>query len=153
VHPFPLCKEGVPGRGEHINPRAPPLPSRHPPGAPASSRPALHPLPPSRGLSKVSVGGRSHHRCTPSCCGVSGFLYNATYFRNLGWIGDSGSHHDRHTCVSMRRCRSLCFKIFATLRSATSSSWSTLVRERNPRVRSTRVCLQTFVYRYNITSR
>jgi hypothetical protein len=50
------------------------------------------------------------------------------------------------------RCRSRCSKIFTTLRPTTSSSSSTLVWERNPRVRSTRVCLRTSVYRYNITS-
>jgi hypothetical protein len=36
---------------------------------------------------------------------VLGSLSNAIYFRNLDWIRDSGSHHDRRTCVSMRRCR------------------------------------------------
>jgi hypothetical protein len=49
--------------------------------------------------------------------------------------------------------RSRCSKIFTTLRSATSSSSSMLVRERNPHVRSTKVCHRTSVYCYDITSR
>jgi hypothetical protein len=65
-------------------------------------------------------------------------LSEAIYFLNLGWIRDSGGHLDHRTCVSMRRCCHLwhlsrCAMFFTTLRSATLS---TLVRERNPRVRS-----------------
>jgi hypothetical protein len=55
--------------------------------------------------------------------------------------------------VPLVRCRSRYSKIFTTLRSATSSSSSTLVRERNLRIRSIRVRLRTSVYHYNITSR
>jgi hypothetical protein len=33
-------------------------------------------------------------------------LSNAIYFRNSGWIGNSGGHHDHRTCASMWRCRS-----------------------------------------------
>jgi hypothetical protein len=65
----------------------------------------LHPLSPTW-PPKGCAGGRSHHRCTPLCCGVSGSLSNAIYFRNIGWNGDSGSHHDHRTCARMRRCRS-----------------------------------------------
>jgi hypothetical protein len=42
--------------------------------------------------------------------------------------------------------------IFTTLKSATSSSSSTLVQKRNPRVRSTRICHRVSVNRYNITT-
>jgi hypothetical protein len=49
-------------------------------------------------------------------------------------------------------CRSRCSKIFTNLRSATSSSSSTLVRERNPRVLVYKgTCPNS--YRYKITNR
>jgi hypothetical protein len=48
---------------------------------------------------------------------------------------------------------SSCSKIFTALRSAMSSSSSTLVRERNPHVRSMRVRLRTLVYHYSSTNR
>jgi hypothetical protein len=47
--------------------------STWPPSSTSLAASHLH-LPSSipRGLPKGWVGGRSHHRCTPSCCGVSG---------------------------------------------------------------------------------
>jgi hypothetical protein len=79
---------------------------------------------------------------------------NAVYFCNLSWIRDSGAHRDRRTCASMRRCRSCGAGVIAprspsSLRSAMSSSSSTLVPERNPRIRSMRV--PTSVYCCRIT--
>jgi hypothetical protein len=65
------------------------------------------------GLPKGYVGERSHHRCTPSCYGISRSLSNAIYFCNLGWTGDFGSHRDRCTCASTRRCRSCGAKVVA----------------------------------------
>jgi hypothetical protein len=91
------------------------------------------------GLSKGCVGERSHHLYTPSCCRVFRSLSNTIYFRNLGWIGDYGSHHDHRTCVSTWRCRLCNTRVVAprsplTLRSAMSTSSSMLVRERSPRI-------------------
>jgi hypothetical protein len=82
----------------------------------------------------------------------------AVYFRNLGWIKDSEGHRDRHTCASTRRCRSCSARVVAprspsTLRSAISSSSSTLVWEHNPCVQSTRVHHRTSVYRCSSTNR
>jgi hypothetical protein len=59
--------------------------------------------------------------------------FEAVYFRNLSWIGDSGGNCDRRTCASMRRCRSCGARVVApgypsTLRSTTLSSSLTLVR-------------------------
>jgi hypothetical protein len=85
VHPSPLYK----GEGSHEeemhNTSHEPLhlaSSYHLPGAPASSWPppsASLSLP--RGLPKGCVGDENHHRCMPSCCGVSGSLSKAVYFR------------------------------------------------------------------------
>jgi hypothetical protein len=154
VHPHRLYK-GVPQerRTTQVT-RAPPPLAAHlhilvcrPPLAAA-----LHPLPLPHGLPKGCAGGRSHHRCTPSCCGVSGSVSNAIYFCNLGWNGNFRSHCDRRTCASTRRCRSCGVGVVAP-RLAISSLSSTLVRERNPRVWSTRVRLRTSVYHYSITIR
>jgi hypothetical protein len=46
--------------------------------------------------------------------------FEAIYFRNLSWIGDSGGHRDHRMCVSTRRCRSFwrqsrCTKFFNEL--------------------------------------
>jgi hypothetical protein len=54
--------------------------------------------------------------------------------------------------VSLVRCRSRCSKIFMTLRSATSSSSSTLVRERNPHF-SVHEGACPNSYHYSITNR
>jgi hypothetical protein len=54
--------------------------------------------------------------------------------------------------ASWREASWRCYvKIFTTLRLATSSSSSTLVRERNPRDRYTRIRHRSPVNRYNIT--
>jgi hypothetical protein len=79
------------------------------------------------------------------------------YFRNLGWIRDPEVIVDHHMCAITRRChplwhRSRCTSIYMTLRSATSASSSTLVWERNPRIRSTRVNYRN-LNSYNITNR
>jgi hypothetical protein len=103
--PPPLYKEG--GLGEEsttqlhepLLPWTPPSTSTWPPTTSTSLS-----LP--RGLPKGCVGGISHHRCTPSCCGVSGSLSNAIYFCNLCWNKDSRSHRDHRTCVSTQRCHS-----------------------------------------------
>jgi hypothetical protein len=60
--------------------------------------------------------------------------FEAVNFHNPGWIGDSGVHHDHHTCVSTWRCCSCGVRVVVprssmTLRSATSTSPTSLVRE------------------------
>jgi hypothetical protein len=74
----------------------------------------------------------------------------AIYFHNLGLIRDPEGVNIRHMCTSTTRCcmrgtdslhQCRGVKIFTTLRSATSSSSSMLVREHNLRVRSTTVRL------------
>jgi hypothetical protein len=75
--------------------------------------------------------GRSHH--APYVCKYYEVLHMQHY------VGAPVLLHWRYGTVAPCRCY---VKIFTTLRSATSSSSSTLVRERNPRVRSTRVRLR-----------
>jgi hypothetical protein len=93
------------------------------------------------------------HRCTPSCCGNSGYDPKPIYFCNIGFIGETGiSHHSPfvykysevlhlwHWVVApvlSHHCHGM--KIYMTLRSATSTSSSTHVWGHNPRDRSTRV--------------
>jgi hypothetical protein len=55
--------------------------SYHLPGAPAPSGPPPLPLSLTRGLLKSCVGDGNHHRDTPSCCGVSGSLFQSIYYR------------------------------------------------------------------------
>jgi hypothetical protein len=60
---------------------------------------------------------------------------NVVYFRNLGWIRDSGGHLDHRMCASTWRSYTCDTGVFApssttTLRSATSASSTSLVRER-----------------------
>jgi hypothetical protein len=54
--------------------------------------PRRRPLPLSlpRGLPKGCVGEGNDHRCTPSCCGVSGSLSKVVYFRISARNGVSG---------------------------------------------------------------
>jgi hypothetical protein len=96
------------------------------------------PLSLSCGLPKGCIGEGNHHRHTPSCCKVSGYLSKAVYFRisaGNGVPGDIWSPYVfEYAEVPLVRCWSRCSKIFTTLRSATSSSSSSLVQERNPRV-------------------
>jgi hypothetical protein len=85
-------------------------------------------------------------------------LSNTIYFCNLSWIRDSGGHRDHRMCAITRRCCSCGTRVIAprssmTLRSAMSASSSTPVQGHNPRVRSSRVCRRTSVFRYNITNR
>jgi hypothetical protein len=86
----------------------------------------------------------------------------AIYFHNLGWIQDPEGVNIRHMCMSTTRCcthdtdslhQCRGVKIFTTLRSATSSSSSMLVQERNLLVRSTTVHLRISINRYIITPR
>jgi hypothetical protein len=69
VHPSPLYKGGPRGGGEHTSSMSP---GRRPPPPWPPPTSTLLSLP--RGLLKVCTGGRSHHRCTLSCCGSSGSL-------------------------------------------------------------------------------
>jgi hypothetical protein len=77
-------------------------------------------------------------------------------FPHLGWKRGFRSHRGRRTCASTQRCRSCDTGVVAprsssTLRLATSSSSSTLVREHNPRVLSNEVHVQNS-FRYSITN-
>jgi hypothetical protein len=83
--------------------------------------------------------------------------FEAIYFRNLGWIWDSGGRLDHRTCASTLSTATYGIRVVApswstTLRSAMSVSSSTLMREHNSRVRSTRVSHQIQINRYNITN-
>jgi hypothetical protein len=109
------------------------------------------------------VRGYSTYR-TPSGCRTSspntssfagldpeGFMVRRMCASTMGYCtcGTMSVHRCCHTGVmALWRCY---VKIFTTLRSATSSSSSMLVRERNPRVRSTRVRIRVYLNRYNIT--
>jgi hypothetical protein len=103
------------------------------------------------------------HRYTSSCYGTSGSGPN----RSTSAIA-AGSEIQRSSsftvCVRVLRGGALCgtkslhrcccnIMIYMTLRSATSASSSTLVRERNPRIWPTRVCYRIPVNRYSITNR
>jgi hypothetical protein len=59
----------------------------------------------------------------------------STYRLKMGfWESSWSSYMCEYAEVPLMRCRSRCAKFFTTLRSGTSSSIATLVRERNPRV-------------------
>jgi hypothetical protein len=81
--PSPLYKGGPWRRRCTTHPRALLLGRLlPPPGAPATPlATSLLPLSLPRGLLKGYVGEGNHHRCTPSCCGVSRSLSKAVYFR------------------------------------------------------------------------
>jgi hypothetical protein len=132
VHPHRLYK-GVPQerRTTQVT-RAPPPLAAHlhilvcrPPLATA-----LHPLPLLHGLPKGCAGGRSHHRCTPSCCRVSDPYPTPSTSAILVGTGILGviviTVRVRVRGGAVRVVLELLL-IFTTLRSAMSSSSSTLV--------------------------
>jgi hypothetical protein len=94
----------------------------------------LSPISLSRGLLKGCVGARQHHRCMPSCCGFPNSIQSHLLPQSRldrRFLG----HHDHRTCVSTRRCWTCGVGVVApsfstTLRSATSASSTSLVRER-----------------------
>jgi hypothetical protein len=103
------------------------------------------------------------HRCTPSCCGnsesdpyrsTSAISARSEIRRSSSFTVCVRVLRGAATCGTESLCR--CYrniKIYTTLRSATLASSSTLVREHNPCVGSTRVCHQISVNRYSITNR
>jgi hypothetical protein len=104
LHPSPLYKWGPKGGEEYTIPLALLhlatvlyLLGRQPPPPPF-----LYPAWPPEGLGRWEI--------SPSLHAVVLWSFRipskAIYFRNIGWIGDSGSHRDRRTCASTRRCRS-----------------------------------------------
>jgi hypothetical protein len=64
------------------------------------------------------------------------------------YVGAPVLSHWRHGAVAPWRCH---IKIFTNLRSAKSSSSSTLVQEHNPCVQSIRVCIRVSVNCYIVT--
>jgi hypothetical protein len=94
--------------------------------------------------------GGQLHWCTPSCCGNSGSDPNRSTFA-ISAESEIWRLSSFTVCVRVLRGAILCgtkslrqccrnIKIYTILRSASLASSSTLVRERNRRVRSTRVC-------------
>jgi hypothetical protein len=152
VHPSPLYKERALGEEstqlihEHLLRLAAAL---HLAAGHLSTSPSHSTWPP-EGLCRREG---SHHHCTLSCCGVSGFMYNTIYFPQ-SWLdqGFKESSWSPYVCVR-GGVRVIAPRSSSTLRLAMSSSSSMLVRERNPCVRSTRVRVRTSVYCYNITNR
>jgi hypothetical protein len=141
VHPFPLYKGGNQQERCTTNPTTPP--PQPPPTTSLVRRPYPGLPPPTsislpRGLSNGCVGDRNHHRDTPSCCRISGSLFQSFYFRISAENGVPGvivvSIRVRVCGGAAHAVRSRCAKIFTTLRSATSSSIATLVRECNPHI-------------------
>jgi hypothetical protein len=94
------------------------------------------------GLSKGCVGARLHHRCMSSCCRVSGISLKPSTSAISAGSGVIVITVRVWICGGAASCATgvVAPSSSTTLRLATSASSSTLVRERNPHVRSTRVC-------------
>jgi hypothetical protein len=127
------------GDTQHIHEPSSTAASYHLLGAPATPWP-----PPSPSLTPMwSPEGLRRRRESPSSHAIVLRSFRipvqSRLLPHLGWKRSSGSHRGHRTCASTRRCRSCDTGIVAprsstTLRSATSSSSLTLVRERNPHV-------------------
>jgi hypothetical protein len=113
---------------------------------------SLTPVWPPEGLRRR----RNHQRCMLSCCRVSDPCPKPSTSASWLEMGFRESSRLPYVCeyaeVPLVQCRSRCSKIFTTLRSTTSSSLSTLVRERNPRI-SVYEGTGPNSYRYSITNR
>jgi hypothetical protein len=121
-------------------------------------RPPIHlSLSLSHGLPKGYAGARQHHRCSPSCCVVSRSrpkLSTSAISAGSGIPGVIVINVCVWLCRGADRCstRVIAPSSLTTLRSPTSASSTSLVWEHQSLIRSSMVCLQTPVYRYNITS-
>jgi hypothetical protein len=105
------------------------------------------------------------HRCTTSASEIPDQFQTDLLPQSWLDLRSGRSHHAPHVCefyevlhvqhyvvASVLSHWRRGIKIFMTLRSATSSSSSTLVRERNPCVWSTRVRLRISFNHHNITT-
>jgi hypothetical protein len=134
VPPLHYIKEGTREREDTSNW---PCASSPLPGAPPP--PPLSLISLSRGLRKGCAGVETTPPLHVIVLQSFQIPSEAIYFYNLNWIGDFGGRLDHPTCVSMRRCchlwhQSHWTKFVTTLRSSTSATSSTLVRECNPRI-------------------
>jgi hypothetical protein len=123
--------------GSSLEELSSPLPTMRLPSPPSLSRMAPQ---------RAALERGRLHRCTTKCYGNSGSDPNRSTSAISDGFESRGTTRVVHRCAGAIALASWhCgVEIFTTLRSATSSSSSTLVWEHNPRVWSTRVYLRIF---------